>query len=47
MSHIVASCKCHIDAYNKTICDRAQHTHTTPFTWGTHKVKTKQNNNNK
>lgn len=38
MSHVVVSCKCHIDAYNKTVRDQAWHTHTTVFTRKIHEV---------
>lgn len=42
MSHVVVSCKCHIDVYNKTVRDQAWHTHTTVFTRKIHEVFKKQ-----
>lgn len=42
MSHIVVSRKCHIDAYNKTVCGQAWHTHTTVHAGNTQDKKKKQ-----
>lgn len=44
MSHIVVSCKCHIDAHNETVCDRGvAHSHRSTHGEIRKGKKTKQN----
>lgn len=46
MSHVVVSCKCHIDAYNKTVRSGIVHSHHRFHTENPRGFKNNNNNNN-